>query len=83
MEKDVLNALETLDGVTSEHFEGHHNGVLHDFRVVFEVEDVDCAVVGGGGHEGVFLVEVDGGYGFLVELHGLVGFGGQVDVVAD
>ena len=60
--------------MSPKYFQGHHDCVLHDFSVVLEVEDMNGGIVGTGGHEGVLFVETDVVYGFLMELHGLVGF---------
>jgi hypothetical protein len=83
VEDYVLDTFETFDGVASEDFEGQHDSILHDFRVILEVEDVYSAIVGGRCHQRVLLMEVDVGDGFFVELHGLVWFCRKIDIVTD
>ncbi len=47
------------------------------------MEHMYGGIIATGRHQWVLMMEVDSSQGFLVELHGLVRLGGQVDVVAD
>ena len=46
--------------MSAQDFEGDDEGVGHEVVVDAGVEDLDCAVVGAGGEEGVCGVEGDG-----------------------
>ena len=49
--------------MSAQDFEGDDEGVGHEVVVDAGVEDLDCAVVGAGGEEGVCGVEGDGADG--------------------
>ena len=69
--------------VSPEYFERHHNRILHNFGIVLKMEHMYGGIIATGRHKWVLMMEVNSSQGFLVELHGLVRLGGQVDVVAD
>ena len=83
MEYYVLDSFQALNAVPSENLERHHNCILHNLSVVFEMEYVDSSVVRTGRHQWILFVEVYVSYGFLMELHCFVRFCRQVYIIAN
>lgn len=83
VENNVLNSLHTLDRVSPQNLQRHPDCILHDLCVIFEVENMDCSIIWTWGHQRVFFMETQPGYGFLVELHSLIGLGREVNIIAN
>ncbi len=83
MEEDIFDTFHAFDGMSPQDFQGHHNSILEYLSVVLEMEDMNGGVIGAWSHERILLVEVDGRDGLLMELHGLIGSGWEIDIVAD
>lgn len=74
MEDYVLDTFHAFHRVTSQDLKRHHDCILHDFCIVFKVEDMNGSVVGTGSHKWVLFVETDASDCLLVELHCFVWF---------